>query len=614
VDAAALATDADTVLWRLREVTLAGRSSPRLNGITLDIPRGITAVLGESGAGKTSLLNLLVGFERPTSGVVERSIHTRDRLPVFWSPSDHGLWPRHTVLQHLQGVWSEPALVFSRHLSHGHLSPLAEARPSTLSLGERSRLSVARALASGAAVIVLDEPFAHVDSQLQRWLWESLAETVRLQRQSVVFATHHYQAALAYADHVICLGDGKVLATGSPQALYAQPETLQVANLFGPCNWLTADDRRNWLPEASQPCVRPEQLTIEPNEASAIHVTSATFCGDHEVVVVQRKTDGAAKQFIHRPPVPQLRAGRTVRVRLLAMLCLVLAVVGCDSGADPALIVRSEEVWTLPPEGTKFPAPRAITAGSDGESFVLDNAGRVLVLDDRGECLRKWWMPEYTVGKPERVLVCRDGTLAIADTHYHRVVLFDQQGQLKSMFGRHGEGPGEFIYPVAIAEDDRHNLYVCEYGGHDRVQVFRPDGTYVSEFGSFGAGPGQFQRPSGILWRDGKLYIVDAFNNRVQVFHEDGRLAELPPDAFTAELHYPYDIASANDGRFYVVEYGTGRVTCFDNDGRLLGRYGHSGDGAGQLSRPWGLGVDDRGRVLIADTDNRRVIRWEVGK
>lgn len=83
---------------------------------------------------------------------------------------------------------------------------------------------------------------------------------------------------------------------------------------------------------------------------------------------------------------------------------------------------------------------------------------------------------------------------------------------------------------------------MCEYGGNG-VQIFRSDGTYVSTFGSFGTGPGQFQRPSGIVWRDGKLYIVDAFNNRVHVCDESGAVVPLPPGAFSAELHYPYDVS-----------------------------------------------------------------------
>jgi DNA-binding beta-propeller fold protein YncE len=223
-------------------------------------------------------------------------------------------------------------------------------------------------------------------------------------------------------------------------------------------------------------------------------------------------------------------------------------------------------------------------------------------------------MPEYSVGKPERLLVCRNGNLAVADTHYHRVVIFDGDGHVLSMFGRRGAGPGEFEYPVAIAEDDRDNLYVCEYGGNDRVQVFRPDGTYVRTFGSFGTGPGQFQRPSGIVWRDGRLYIVDAFNNRVHVCDESGAAVPLPPGAFSADLHYPYDVSLTENGIVYVVEYGAGRVSWFTEDGELLGRSGTTGPTTGQLYTPWGLSVDGEHAVFIADTGNRRLVNWVLKK
>jgi ABC-type sulfate/molybdate transport systems ATPase subunit/sugar lactone lactonase YvrE len=620
----ALAETADDAIWRLRDVMLRGRASPRLDRVTLDIPRGITAVLGASGAGKTSLLNLLVGFERADAGeglglraeglgTEKTSSHSSSpslspqpsALSLYWSPPDHGLWPHRTVRAHLM---NEDQL-----LDAFALRPLADVYPATLSTGERSRLSVARAVSSGARVLVLDEPFAHVDGPLRTQLWDVLIETVRRQRQSLVFATHHADVAVGVADHAICLASGRVLAAGSPQTLYRDPPSRDVAELFGPCNWLE-DDFAVWLPGATSRCVRPEQLSIEPADESSITVQSAVFHGAHESVALRHEPTGLERRFLHRPSHPRLRPGQLVMLRLLSIVLLVALCIGCETGFDRPLAVRSEAFWTLPLEGTKLPAPRAIAAGPDDEFYALDTIGRVIVLDDRGAALRQWWMPEYSVGRPERVLVCRDGTLAIADTHYHRVVLFDRNGELKSMFGSRGEGPGEFIYPVAIAEDDERNLYVCEYGGHDRVQVFRPDGMYVREFGGFGTRPGEFQRPSGILWRDRRLFIVDAFNNRVQVFHDDGRLVDLSPDKFAAELHYPYDIAGGPDGRLYVVEYGAGRVTCFAADGMLLGRYGQSGAGSGQLSRPWGLCVDGMGRVLVADTDNRRIVRWELGK
>jgi len=321
-------------------LTLPGRTSPRLDRITLDIPRGITAILGASGAGKTSLLNVLVGFEREkndsvvacrladstTSETADSRVDepaNRKRAPhdhsidVFWSPPDHGLWPRRTVREHLcvPDASERPGHRCEQLLDAFALGSLADAYPDTLSLGERSRLSVARAVASGAAVLALDEPFAHVNTALQRQLWDALFDAARKQRQSIIFATHQPQTVLAYAEHLICLAGGNVLATGKPHELYHQPPGREVAELFGPCNWLSPDEIAAWLPGASS-CVRPEQLAIESVDASNTVVQEAAFCGDHEEVLLRREPNGPVKRFLHRPSMPQLRSGLRVSLRL----------------------------------------------------------------------------------------------------------------------------------------------------------------------------------------------------------------------------------------------------------------------------------------------------------
>src|SRR5262249_23759396 len=107
---------------------------------------------------------------------------------------------------------------------------------------------------------------------------------------------------------------------------------------------------------------------------------------------------------------------------------------------------------------------------------------------------------------------------------------------------------------------------------------------------------------------DGKLFIVDAFNNRIQVFTREGEFVGVLADDPQAALYYPYDITVTPQGEFYVVEYGGGRVSKLDQHGKLLGRFGSTGTGAGQFSTPWGLTVDASGRVLVADTGNRRVV------
>jgi DNA-binding beta-propeller fold protein YncE len=247
--------------------------------------------------------------------------------------------------------------------------------------------------------------------------------------------------------------------------------------------------------------------------------------------------------------------------------------------------------------------------GLQQELFVLDNAGRVLVYDLDGHLLRQWWMPDYSVGKPEKIFQFRSGRLGVADTHYHRVVFFDSQGHVLAKHGSLGREPGQFIYPVAIVEDDDENYYVCEYGTNDRVQKFDKEGKFLLQFGSFGTDKGQFQRPSGIVWRDHKVYVVDAFNSRIQVFSDAGEFLEVLAEGDdSAALNYPYDIAANGAGELYVAEYGAGRVSKFDLKGRLLGRYGTIGSDDGQFSTPWGIAADRKSRVFVADTGNLRVV------
>jgi ABC-type multidrug transport system ATPase subunit len=179
--------------------------------VTLEISRGRTAIVGPSGAGKTSLLNLLAGFEKPESGRVERSAAAGNRLPLFWSPADGGLWPGVSIIDHLRLVMpghgddSKPQKWLERfdleHVAAGHVEQL--------SAGERSRLSVARALAADAEVLVLDEPLVHVDrARLDRY-WSIITEVCAAGGTSLVFSSHQ-AIDRRHADRVIGLEMGRV--------------------------------------------------------------------------------------------------------------------------------------------------------------------------------------------------------------------------------------------------------------------------------------------------------------------------------------------------------------------------------------------------------------------
>ena len=583
--------------------------------IDLAIPAGRTVLLGPSGAGKTSLIEVLVRFAAPNGGTM------RGPAKIAWVPQDHGLWRAHTVREHLTLVGATEAECDTL-LETFDLGRLRDLHASILSVGESARLSVARALAQQAPVIVMDEPLAHVDTARVGKYWRTIREHIARTGASFVFATHSPEIALAEAEHAICLNEGAVVFSGEVSELYEQPASEELANFLGPANWMTPDDARRWLgsewPEAR--CIRPERLLVEPVASGTEAVTGSRFFGSHAETDL-RAADGNTRTFIHRPTDPPATGTRVKLRALLRTIACIASLLffssGCKRDDGTATIpVKSWRTWMLPADGAVQPTPRSLTTGPHDELAVMDTAGRVLIYDAEGALLRQWKMLDVQFGKPEGIVWLKDDRIVVCDTHYRRLVWFDQQGRVLKTLGQHGKGHGEFIYPVGICKDAAENLYVCEYGGNDRVQVFTRDGEWLREFGSPGTGTAQFQRPSGLVWHNGKVFVADAINNRVLVFSDAGKFLGLlgaDTDGKSAPgFNLPYDITLTPDGAFFVIEYGAGRLTKLSPDGKVLGRYGDSGTGEAQFATPWGLVADSRMRVFVADTKNRRIVALQL--
>ncbi len=311
------------VLWELNQVVLAGDSGNRIDGVSLTITDGVTAVIGYSGAGKTSLLNLLAGMESPSSGVISRSIERDDTgrekafpLPLYWVPQDGGLWPQLTIRRHLEVVSAtnvhDPAVLSdeSQELAHKLLAQFdlthrQQAVPATLSKGEQSRLSVARALAANPAVLVMDEPLAHVDSVRRPQYWNVIREHLYRTGASLVFSTHEPEVVIREAGSVVCLDEGQVLYAGPTAELYNDPPDSATAGFLGPINWFEKDELTTWLPQhagsENAVRVRPEALKVEPDENGAIEILSFRFSGSYAETVVKNLNSFAVKTIVHRP-------------------------------------------------------------------------------------------------------------------------------------------------------------------------------------------------------------------------------------------------------------------------------------------------------------------------
>lgn len=259
----------------------------------------------------------------------------------------------------------------------------------------------------------------------------------------------------------------------------------------------------------------------------------------------------------------------------------------------------------------RFNRPRGLAFNAAGDAlFVVDWDGRIQKFDPQGAFRASWIMPDVIVGKPEDLVVTTNGTVLVADTHYSRIMEFNDRGDILRQFGSYGQGPGQFIYPVGICCDRQGNIYVSEYGENDRIQKFDSDGQWLAAWGTFGDAPGQFKRPSGIDCSDDDLiFVADAVNHRIQVLQTDGTLVRIigregeGPGSF----RYPYDVAIDGD-TLYVLEYGNQRVQRMSLDGAPQSMFGNPGRGPGQFASPWRCTVLD-GVVYVSDTDNSRVVR-----
>ncbi len=290
-----------------------------LDGIDLDVPSGITAVLGASGCGKTTLLRLVAGFLQPDAGTIRlggqvvagegRPVPPRGRRTGY-VPQEGALFPHLDVAANIafglgSARRSAPARArVDEMLDLVELPRAASSRqPHELSGGQQQRVALARALAPEPHVVLLDEPFSSLDAGLREETGRAVARALRASESTAVLVTHDQGEALSLADQVAVMAGGRFIQVATPNVVYLDPVTPEVASFVGSAALVAASARhgiarsalgevpvRGVLEGPVLLAVRPEQVAVTPKDEAgslAAEVLEVSFFG-HDATVRAR--------------------------------------------------------------------------------------------------------------------------------------------------------------------------------------------------------------------------------------------------------------------------------------------------------------------------------------
>ncbi|HEX6345189.1 ABC transporter ATP-binding protein [Umezawaea sp.] len=235
---------------RLESVTKDyGLTTPAVDDISLTIEPGeFMTLLGPSGSGKTTTLNLIAGFETLTAGTISLDgadvsdvpPHRRNLGMLF---QNYALFPHMTIAQNVAYPLrqrkvgkQEIARKVAEVLELVQLTGRDDTHPSKLSGGQQQRVALARAIVFEPKALLLDEPLGALDRNLRAALQTEIRRIHREVGSTFVFVTHDQEEAMNLADRIALFNSGRIEQVGTPQQLYAEPETLFTARFLGDSN------------------------------------------------------------------------------------------------------------------------------------------------------------------------------------------------------------------------------------------------------------------------------------------------------------------------------------------------------------------------------------------
>lgn len=280
-------------LLQLLAVTKLYNDKEVLSRFSLTVSRGEwVGIVGESGSGKSTLLKIIARYLDADEGTLSlagtllppvREQLMKGHPDIKLVHQDYELFPNQTARENIAYTLRFYEREFREQkvedlLELTRLSAVEHQKAKLLSGGEKQRTALAQALAEVPQLLLLDEPFAHLDQRNQQTLADALEDLKGTHQLTCLFVTHEADEAMAWADRLIILKDGEVVQEGTPEEIYQSPVNVYVAELTGQVNLIPLEDPNEFM------MIRPNFLRLVKDEGKArwkATITKIRFKGGH---------------------------------------------------------------------------------------------------------------------------------------------------------------------------------------------------------------------------------------------------------------------------------------------------------------------------------------------
>jgi len=290
-------------MLEILNVSFGYSSTEVISNISFTANKGnYIAIVGESGCGKSTLLEIIYGLLPIEKGSV---YWNRKKLlgPNFqlipgeefmkYLPQDFDLMPYITVEENvgknISSLDSNKKRRINELLEVVDMSEFLKTKVKNLSGGQKQRVAIAKVLAKEPEVLLLDEPFSHIDNFRKNKLRRSIFKYLKSKQILCIVATHDTTDALSFADEIVVLRNGKLIAKGIPEVLYNNPKSAYIASFFNEINSVPLFEIEETTTSKKKTLLYPNQLKTTSKKGIKATVISSYFKGEYYLIEAKLK-------------------------------------------------------------------------------------------------------------------------------------------------------------------------------------------------------------------------------------------------------------------------------------------------------------------------------------